>query len=215
MPSFFEKLKKGMGIEESVIEVPEEKPIEKKVIKRVRKVRAKKMLEQANVNLSLEELPETKPEVKKLEIKAIPVEKEKPETTEKIEKPETKEPSPVFPSEPEKKWFEAEGQLAIDVYQTDNFLVIQSAIAGVRPENLEITMEKDVLSIKGVREKPFEEEGDYFSQECYWGSFSREVILPAEVDPNQTKAEMKDGILTIKIPKISREKKRVIVIKEN
>ncbi len=92
-------------------------------------------------------------------------------------------------------------------------MVIQSAIAGVKPENLDITLEKDIITIKGVREKPFEEEGDYFSQECFWGPFSREVILPAEVDPNRATAEMRDGILTIRIPKILREKKRKIIVR--
>jgi len=163
MSSFFEKLKRGMGIEEPV----EEKP---------KKARMKK--------------PE------KLEMKAKPIE---PVVEEKKEKRE--------------KWFEPGGQLAIDVYQTENDLVIQSAIAGIKPENLDISMERDVITIKGSREKPFEEEGDYFSQECYWGPFSREIILPVEVDPNQATAEMKEGILTIRIPKILREKKRKITVK--
>jgi len=83
----------------------------------------------------------------------------------------------------------------------------------VKPEFLDISMERDVVTIKGTREKPFEEEGDYFAQECYWGSFSREVILPAEVDPDRAEATMKEGILTIRIPKILREKKRKIKVK--
>ncbi|PIZ87070.1 MAG: hypothetical protein COX92_01985 [Candidatus Nealsonbacteria bacterium CG_4_10_14_0_2_um_filter_40_15] len=107
----------------------------------------------------------------------------------------------------------SEGQLAIDVYQTENDLVIQSAIAGVKPEILDISMEKDVINIKGSRQRPFEENGDYFSQECFWGPFSREIILPADVDPNRAEATMKDGILTIRIPKILREKKRRIVVR--
>ena len=109
--------------------------------------------------------------------------------------------------------FEPEGQLTIDVYQTENDLVIQSAIAGVKPESLDIVIERDMITIKGSREKPLEENGDYFSQECFWGSFSREVILPAEVDPERVEASMRDGILTIRIPKILREKKRKIAVK--
>ena len=103
--------------------------------------------------------------------------------------------------------------MAIDIYQTEQDLVIQSAIAGVKPENLDISMEKDIIRIKGSREKPFEEKGDYFSQECFWGLFSREIILPAEIDPERAMAEMKNGILTIRIPKILREKKRRIVVR--
>ncbi len=92
-------------------------------------------------------------------------------------------------------------------------MVIQSAIAGIKPEDLDISMERDIITIKGSRQKPFEEEGDYFTRECYWGSFSREIILPAEVDPERTEAVMKDGILTIRIPKILREKLRKIKVR--
>lgn len=110
-------------------------------------------------------------------------------------------------------WDKPTGQLGIDVYQTETHLVIQSAIAGVRPDNLEISIERDVITVKGGREKPFEEQGDYFTQECYWGPFSRQVIMPVEVDPNRAEASMKEGILTIRIPKILREKKRTIKVK--
>lgn len=114
-----------------------------------------------------------------------------------------------------KKWFESEGELTVDVYQTDTDIVIQSAIAGVKGENLDITIENDLVIIRGTREKNIEvEEKNYFHQECYWGSFSRKIILPVEVDPSRAQASMKDGILTIKIPKIEREKKRKIMVKE-
>ena len=114
-----------------------------------------------------------------------------------------------------KSWFEPEGQLAIDVYQTDGEIVIQAAIAGIKPSDLDISIENDLVTIRGKREKTFEKiERNYFYQECYWGRFSREVILPAEVDASRTEASMKDGILTIRIPKIEREKKRKVFIKE-
>ena len=146
---------------------------------------------------------------RKLEVKATLIEKEiEPEE----EKPEKKKIEIETEKESKEKWFEPEGQLAIDIFQTENDLIIQSAIAGVKPESLDISMEKDIIIIKGTREKPFEKNGDYFAQECFWGPFSREVILPTEVDPNQVKAEMKEGILTIRIPKILREKKRRIII---
>lgn len=195
MVSFFEKLKRGMGVEE-----PIEEPVEKETKKQTKKKLVKKTKAPA---LKEEQSPlEDKiEEVKKIEIKEIPIEEEiKKESKKEIEK--------------EKNWFEEEGQLAIDVYQTKNDLVIQSAVAGVKPENLDITLEKDMLTIKGSREKMFEEEGtDYFSQECFWGAFSKEIILPVEVDPNRVTAEMKEGILTIRIPKILREKKRKISVK--
>jgi len=116
----------------------------------------------------------------------------------------------------EKKWFsfgEEEGQLTVDVYQTENDLVIQTAVAGIKPEDLDITIERDVVTLRGSREKQHQEEGsDYFIQECFWGAFSRQIILPVEVAPSQAKASFKEGVLTIRIPKIQREKKMKINI---
>lgn len=114
----------------------------------------------------------------------------------------------------EKKWFKPEGQLTVDVYQTDKEIVIQSAVAGIKPEDLDISIEKDMVIIRGDRERLLEkEERNYFYQECYWGRFSREIILPAEVDSSRAKAAMEKGILTIRIPKIERKKKKKIVVK--
>jgi len=197
MVSFFEKLKKGMGIE---VEEKEKEKEEKRE--------------------EVEEVPKI-PKPRKLrvfKIEAEPAETRIEKEPEKVEVPELKEeirreaPEKI---EVKKEWPEPEGELAIDVYQTKDSLVIQTAIAGVTPENLDISIERDVLTIKGVRQKPFEENGDYFTRECFWGPFSKEVILPAEVDPNQTEATMKDGILTIRMPKILREKKRVIKVTNN
>lgn len=115
----------------------------------------------------------------------------------------------------EKKWLKKEGELTIDLYETQNYLVLRSAIAGVKPEDLDIFIEKDLLTIKGKREEPNnQEKKNFFFQECYFGPFSREVILPVEVDNSRAKAEIINGILVIKIPKLQREKKRKIEIKE-
>jgi len=181
MASFFEKLKKNLGIEIPVEEETTKKP-EEKIIEKPKKV--SKL---------------TKPP--KLEIGIKPIKLE----VEKKEEPEKKE-----------KWLESEGELAVDVYQTDSELVIQSAIAGIKPGDLDISVESDVILIKGKREKLGleEKERNYFYQECYWGPFSRQIILPTEIDPSRIEASMKEGILTIRMPKIEREKKRKIVIKE-
>jgi HSP20 family protein len=117
-----------------------------------------------------------------------------------------------------KELFIEEGQLAIDIYQTENKLIIQSAIAGVKEENLDITIEKDLIVIRGRREEPIiekkeSEKKDYFIQECYWGPFSRKIILPVEINPDNVEASMKDGILIIKLTKILKEKKRKIEVK--
>ncbi|MCX6765140.1 MAG: Hsp20/alpha crystallin family protein [Candidatus Nealsonbacteria bacterium] len=109
-------------------------------------------------------------------------------------------------------WLEPEGQLVIDVYETDDEIVIQSAIAGISPENLDISIEKDMVSIKGKRECTAEKSGkNYLIEECYWGAFSREIILPTEVDSTKAEASMKNGVLTIRAPKIEREKKKLTV----
>ncbi|MBU0476826.1 Hsp20/alpha crystallin family protein [Patescibacteria group bacterium] len=119
-------------------------------------------------------------------------------------------------SEDRKKWFEAEGQLIIDVYQMNGELIIQSAIAGVRPENLDISIERDMVLIKGNRSRPEETNGgNYFFKECYWGPFSRQIILPVETDNSRAKATMKEGILTIRIPEIERKKRNKIIVKGN
>lgn len=113
-----------------------------------------------------------------------------------------------------KEWFAQEGQLVVDVYQTEENLVIQSVIAGVRIEDLDIFIENDMVIIRGKREKPEETgERNYFCQECYWGPFSRKIILSEEVDPGRVEATMKNGILTLKFPKIQRDKKRKIEIR--
>lgn len=117
--------------------------------------------------------------------------------------------------EPKKEWPEPEGQLAVDVFETEESLIIQSTIAGVKAEDLDISIEGDVVTVRGKRERP---EGDqqknYFYQECYWGSFSRQVILPEEVDASEAEATLREGIFTLKIPKLKREQKRKIKVKE-
>lgn len=113
-----------------------------------------------------------------------------------------------------KKWFESEGKLTVDLFKTEGNLVIQSTIAGVKPEDLEITIQGDIVAIKGTRAKPENgKEKSYYYQECYWGPFSRQIVLPEEVDPSRTEATLQEGILTIKLPCIEREKKRTIVIR--
>ena len=104
-----------------------------------------------------------------------------------------------------------DGQLTVDIYQTESDLVIQSAVAGVDLKDLDISIDRDLVLIKGKRNKPNKEKGDYFCRECYWGTFSRKIILPVEVNCDKIQAVLKKGILTIKIPKKTKEKKRVII----
>lgn len=108
---------------------------------------------------------------------------------------------------------EAEGQLTIDVYQTSHYVVIESTIAGVKPEDLDIDISSDQVTIKGSREKEEKiRDDDYIYQECYWGRFSRSVILPQEVDPDSAEASLKNGILTIKLPKLDKHRAKKLKV---
>lgn len=104
------------------------------------------------------------------------------------------------------EWIEqeqiAEGQLSIDVYQTNKKIVIQSTIAGAKAEDLKISLHHDLLSIHGTRQQPQKlEEDAYLYRECYWGPFSRTIILPAEVDHHKVEATLENGVLTITLYK--------------
>ena len=108
-----------------------------------------------------------------------------------------------------------EGQLAVDVYQTEDEIMVKTPIAGVRPEDLDISVTDDVLTVKGERKRDEKiEEADYLVQECYWGSFSRSYILPVAVDAEGASASIKDGVLTVTIPKEAKSKTRVIQVQE-
>lgn len=99
-------------------------------------------------------------------------------------------------------WFSGEGQLSCDVYQTNDSIIVKSTIAGVDPKDLDISVSNDILTIRGFREMSEEiAEEDFFSRECYWGSFSRSIVLPQEIDSKRVGANLKNGVLTIKLPK--------------
>lgn len=107
-----------------------------------------------------------------------------------------------------------EGQLTVDVYQTAGEIVVQTMVAGVRPEDLQINITRDMITIKGKREenKNISEE-NYFAKELYWGAFSRSILLPQEVEPEDAEAIEKHGLLIIKIPKIDKSKRANLKVK--
>ncbi|MDD4409097.1 MAG: Hsp20/alpha crystallin family protein [Candidatus Pacebacteria bacterium] len=118
--------------------------------------------------------------------------------------------------EENENWNIDEGQLVIDVYETEKDLIIQAAISGIRTEDLDISLENDMLIIKGDRPDPSNSKTKkYFIRECYFGPFSREIILPREIDTSKIKAEIKEGILTIKMVKIERAKNKRINLDED
>lgn len=107
-----------------------------------------------------------------------------------------------------------EAELAVDLYQTNADIVVQTMVAGVRPEDLELVIGRDVVTIRGKREENKAiDEDNYFTKELYWGKFSRTITLPAEVEPEEAEATEKHGLLTIKIQKVDKEKKNSVKVK--
>lgn len=107
---------------------------------------------------------------------------------------------------------EEEGQLTIDVWQTPEDIVLQAFVGGVKPDDLDVAVTRDMVTIRGRREKQREiTASDYFYQELYWGSFSRSILLPQEVDADEAQATIKHGLLTIHLPKL--DKARVAKLK--
>lgn len=127
--------------------------------------------------------------------------------------------APITPAEPKKKdedepEVDAEGQLTIDVYQTDRDIVIKSTIAGVKPEDLDVDINSEMVTVKGKRSQDEEIDSEnYYYQECYWGPFSRSIILPVEIVTEKAEATMKNGILTIKLPKMEVAKSRKLQVR--
>lgn len=109
---------------------------------------------------------------------------------------------------------EPEGQLTVDVYQTPNDIVVESAIAGVKPENIDVNVTPDSIVIRGSRERERSAEGeDYLYQECYWGRFARSIILPQEIDPENASVTFKNGILTVRLPKVNKKKSKKLNVR--
>jgi|SRR6185436_11283335 len=116
-------------------------------------------------------------------------------------------------STPDHSIFKQDGELVVDVFETGQEFVVLAAIAGVQIKDLDISVEKDMMVIKGDRQDPHEDpEKKFFAQECYWGPFSRKIVLPENIDTDAAKAEMNKGLLTIKIPKLDKQGKGQIEV---
>ncbi|QQG45998.1 MAG: Hsp20/alpha crystallin family protein [Candidatus Niyogibacteria bacterium] len=108
-----------------------------------------------------------------------------------------------------------EGQLLVDVYQTPEDVVIQSVVSGVKPDELDVAITQEMVTIRGKREKSHHVSDDnYFYQELYWGSFSRSILLPQEVDVEASEATLKNGLLTVRLPKLDKAKIQKLKIKQ-
>ncbi|HEY9480699.1 MAG TPA: Hsp20/alpha crystallin family protein [Candidatus Paceibacterota bacterium] len=109
---------------------------------------------------------------------------------------------------------ESEGELAVDVYQTPDEIVIKTMVAGVRPDDLDIDITRNMVTIRGRREESEEvRHDDYFHRELYWGAFSRTVMLPEEIEVEEAEAVERHGLLTVKLPKIDKAKQNKLRVK--
>ncbi|MFA5773350.1 MAG: Hsp20/alpha crystallin family protein [Candidatus Paceibacterota bacterium] len=118
-----------------------------------------------------------------------------------------------LPKEP--KWEEEiDAELTVDLYQTPSDIIVQTMVAGVQPDNLSITITRDMITVRGKREENQSIDKDnYFVQELYWGSFSRTISLPEEVDPEGAEAIEKHGLLIIKLPKLDKNRETKLKVK--
>ena len=109
-----------------------------------------------------------------------------------------------------------EGELTVDVYQTPDDIVIKTIAAGVKPEDLDISITRDMVTIRGSRQEASEvSEGDYFHKELYWGSFSRTILLPQEIDVDACEASEKHGLLMLRLPKLDKSRQTKLKVRSS
>ncbi|HEY1085891.1 MAG TPA: Hsp20/alpha crystallin family protein [Candidatus Saccharimonadales bacterium] len=126
-------------------------------------------------------------------------------------------PVPVDDTQADDSWDEEQGdfpgQLAVDVYETDDQLVVKARTAGVNKEDLDVSISDGILTISGTLSSGDDTEAiNWHIQECYWGEFSRTVALPVAVKEDEAAAALKDGVLTISFPKVQQEQAKKIAI---
>lgn len=122
----------------------------------------------------------------------------------------------VATAAPTDEWEEDDavpGQLAVDVYETKERLVVKARTAGVNKHDLDVSIADNTLSIRGTLSAGNEEDVEnYFVQECYWGEFSRSIALPVPVKEDEIEAVLKDGVLTISFTKLKQDTVKKIQI---
>lgn len=107
-----------------------------------------------------------------------------------------------------------DGQLAVDVINTEDAIIVRAMLAGVKPNDIDIDIARDMVTIRGTREEEYEvSENNYYHKELFWGSFSRNIMLPEEIDVDQADATEKNGLLTLKLPKLDKNRKAKIHVK--
>ena len=107
---------------------------------------------------------------------------------------------------------EEEGQLAVDVLEEGNSVFVLSTMAGADASRLEVTIHNDLLTIRGVRHRPLKGQATVYHEECFWGRFSRTIVLPVDVKPDGAWAEYVNGVLTVRIPKRKAEASIPVIV---
>jgi HSP20 family protein len=124
-----------------------------------------------------------------------------------------------LPETKEENWINSvpeEGELNVDVYQNQNDITIKTMVAGVKPEDLDVAISRDMVTIKGKRENErVVADDDYFHKELYWGSFSRTIVLPQEIDVDAAEAIEKHGLLIIRLPKLDKNRSTRLKVRGN
>jgi len=111
---------------------------------------------------------------------------------------------------------EQDGELPIDMYQTRDMIIIRALVAGVSPEDLEISITRDMVTLKGMREEVQEApDEDYYHRELFWGSFSRSIVLPEEIVIDEAEAKERHGLLEIKLPKLDKGRSARLTVKSH
>lgn len=109
-----------------------------------------------------------------------------------------------------------EGELSVDVYQNQNEIIIKTMVAGVKPEDLDVSISRDMVILKGKRENERTiADDDYFHRELYWGTFSRTIVLPQEIDVDAAEAVEKHGLLIIRLPKLDKNRSTRLKVRGN
>lgn len=133
------------------------------------------------------------------------------------QQPQPMQASPMAPSHATIAALEeepAEGSLPVDVYQTPSEIVIRAFIAGVRPDDISLSISRDMVVIEGARDPRTQiADSDYFRQELFWGSFSTTILLPQEIDVDNSSAGAKDGLLTLILPKLDKARQTKLKVK--
>lgn len=107
-----------------------------------------------------------------------------------------------------------DGELTVDVFETPNSIIVKTIVAGVKKENMEINLSRDMITIKGKRDSDeIVDDENYFHRELFWGTFSRTILLPQEVDIERAEANESQGLLTIKLPKIDKGRQARLKVK--